>query len=97
VPLVEEPVIVPQLDREQLVLQVTPFAAESFSTTAIGCMVRPDPELVTERLDGKMLTDIGVVTGVVIVIVLLTDLLVSVTEVAVRVTVPPVGTADGAV
>lgn len=90
--------IVPQLDREQLVLQVTPFAAESFSTTAIGCTVRPDPELVTERLDGKMLTEIGVAAaGVVIVIVLLTDLLVSVTEVAVSVTVPPVGTTDGAV
>jgi hypothetical protein len=90
-------VIVPQLDREQLVLQVTPFAAESFSTTAIGCTVRPDPELVTERLDGRMLTDIGVVTGVVIVIVLLTDFDVSVTEVAVTVTLPPVGIAEGAV
>jgi hypothetical protein len=35
-PLVVELVTVPQLDKEQLVLQVTPFAAASLSTTAIG-------------------------------------------------------------
>lgn len=89
--------MVPQLDKEQLVLQVTPFAAESLRTTAIGCTVRPEPEFVTEMDDGTTLTDMGIATGVVIVTVLLTDLVVSVAEVAVSVTVVPAGTAEGAV
>lgn len=59
--------------------------------------MRPEPELVTEIDDGTTLTDMGVVTGVVIVTVLLTDFVVSVIEVAVIVTVSPVGTDDGAV
>jgi len=59
--------------------------------------VRPEPELVTEIDDGTTLTDMGVVTGVVIVTVLLTDFVVSVIEVAVIITVSPVGTDDGAV
>ena len=82
----------------QFKLQSTPAAAESFKTTATGCAVRPEPEFVTERADGVTLTEIALAAdGVVIVTVELTDFVVSVTEVAVSITVPPAGTADGAV
>lgn len=97
-PLAVELVMVPQLDSRQLVLHATPFTAESFRTKAIGCVVRPDPEFAAEILDGVMLTEIAAAAaGVVIVMVSLKDFVVSVTEVAVSVTVFPEGTAEGAV
>jgi hypothetical protein len=66
------------------------------STIAVKWTVCTEPEVCTYRLDGTTLTvTAGGKTGVVIVTVALADLLVSVNDVAVIVTVLPGGTTDG--
>jgi hypothetical protein len=94
-------VIVPQLDvldQLQLSDHVTPAPAESLPTIAVRLTVCAKPEIVsTYKLVGKTLTVTGTgAGGAVIVSVMLADLLVSVSEVAVSVTTLP-GTAAGAV
>ena len=88
---------VPQLETPQLRDQSTPAAAESLPTIAVKEVNRAAPLVfVTYTLDGNTFT----VTGggrAAIVSVALADLAVSVSEVAVIVTVPPVGATEGAV
>ena len=67
-------------------------------TIAVKRVVRTDPVDCTYTLDGAMLTVTGGgADGVVIVSVALADLLVSINDVAVIVTVLPTGTTEGAV
>jgi hypothetical protein len=89
---------VPQLEAPQLRDQSTPAAAGSLPTIAVKVVVRVEPVVVTYTLDGNTLTVTGTGGGgAVIVSVALADLVVSVSEVAVIVTVPPAGTTEGAV
>jgi hypothetical protein len=56
------------------------------------------PEVWTYTFAGRtLIVMLGGVVGVVIENVALADLVVSVSEVAITVTVPPIGTAEGAV
>ena len=85
----------PQLSAPQLTDQSTPAAAGSLSTTAVSGVECVAPVSCAYTVPGftVRLTAGGSVT----VIDALADLAVSVAEVAVKVTVPPAGTADGAV
>ena len=67
-------------------------------TIAVNAVECVEPLVVTYTLDGSTLTVTGTGGGgVVIVSVALADLVVSVREVAVIITVPPAGTTVGAV
>src|SRR6266481_641730 len=72
--------------------QVTPLFCESFCRVAVnGCVALT----ATEAVDGATLTEIG--GGAVTVMVAAADLVPSLTDVAVRVTVAGFGTLPGAV
>jgi hypothetical protein len=92
---VEAGLKVPQGALPQVTDQVTPAFLLSLLTTA----VRPAVALVASEVGGAGLkaTEIAGGAGAVIVIVAETVLVVSLTEVAVTVTVLEVGTAAGAV
>jgi hypothetical protein len=77
----------------QVTDQVTPAFAESLLTTAVSDVVA----LVWSEEGGSGLKATEIGTAAVMVMVADADFVVSVTEVAVTVTVLPVGTADGAV
>jgi len=82
----------------QLTDQSTPAAAGSLATIAASKTVRAAPLVSRYRLVGKTLTVTGAgEAGGVIVSVALIDFVVSASDVAVMVTVPPVGTAAEAV
>jgi hypothetical protein len=82
----------------QLTDQSTPAAAGSLATIAVTEAVRAEPTVATYRFVGKTLIVTGTGEGGdVIVSVALTDFVVSASDVAVIVTVPPVGTTAGAV
>jgi hypothetical protein len=86
-----DPLNVPQLEALQLRDQSTPAPAESLATTATSEAECAEPEVSTLTVTA---TGGG---SAVIVSVAVADLVVSVSEVAAIVTVPPVGTAVGAV
>jgi hypothetical protein len=77
----------------QVTVQVTPALAESLLTVAVKGVVAP---VTTLMVGGVTLTLIDPLAGVT-VMVALAETVGSVTEVAVTVTVPPLGTAAGAV
>jgi hypothetical protein len=79
----------------QLTVQVTPALFASFVTLAISCTLSYAPVVVAYVLAGVTLTPMAT-TGRMVTVPL-TDLVESVTEAAVIVTVPPLGTLDGAV
>jgi hypothetical protein len=88
----------PQLDAPQLRDQSTPAAAGSLATIAVSGVECAEPAVSTYTLDGSMLTVTGTGGGgTVICTVALAKLVVSVSEVALMVTVPPIGTLVGAV
>ena len=92
-------VIPPQLfGAAQLTDQSTPAAAGSLATIAVSRTVRAVPVVSAYRFAGKTLTvtEAGEV-GAVIVSVALTDFVVSASDVALIVTVSPVGATAGAV
>ena len=89
---------VPQLVAQQLTLQSTPALAESLPTRAETAALWAVPEVCTYSTEGATLTVTGTgADGFTICTVALADLLVSVSDVTVIVTVPPGGIADGAV
>jgi hypothetical protein len=93
-----DPLNVPQLEALQLRDQSTPAPAESLATTATSEAECAEPEVSTYTVFGNTLTVTATGGGsAVIVSVAVADLVVSVSEVAAIVTVPPVGTAVGAV
>jgi hypothetical protein len=78
--------------------QSTPATEGSLETTAVRWAVCAVPEVWTYTFAGRtLIVMLGGVVGVVIENVALADLVVSVSEVAITVTVPPIGTAEGAV
>lgn len=91
-------VIVPHACALHCTDQSTPAVWGSLTTIAVKWPVCADPAGCTYALDGTTLTVTGGgVDGAVIVKVALADLLVSVNDVAVSVTVLPAGTTEGAV
>ncbi len=83
----------PHVDAEQLTVHVTPFAAGSLATVAVMETVRPC-WMVGGEVGEVMVTEIG---GGSTVTVIVADLAVSVTEVAVTVTVRMAETELGAI
>jgi hypothetical protein len=93
-----DPFKAPQLEAAQLRDQSTPAAAGSLATTATTEAECAEPLGSTYTVFGNTLTLTGTGGGgAVSVSVALMDLVVSVSEVAAIVTVPSVGTAEGAV
>ena len=89
--------IVPHAFAPHCTDQSTPAVWGSLATIAVKWTVCTDPDVCTYKLDGTTLTVTGGgADGVVIVRVARADLLVSVTDVAVIVTVLPAGTTVGA-
>ena len=90
--------IPPQFVDQQLTVQSTPALVESLPTRAESVTVCAVPEVCALRVEGvtAIVTGTGTVP-LVICTIELTDFVVSVSDVAVTVTVPPAGTTEGAV
>jgi hypothetical protein len=90
--------IPPQFVDQQLTVQSTPALVESLPTRAESVTVCAAPEVCALRVEGvtAIVTGTGTVP-LVICTVELTDFVVSVSDVPVMVTLPPAGTAEGAV